>query len=300
VVGIALDGLGWGDDGMLWGGEVLLLDYRRCERLASLAAVAMPGGAAAAREPWRNLYAQLARLDEWPMLRRRFATLPIMQQLAAKPLATLDGMIAGAINSAPASSCGRLFDAVAAVLGLCFDRQAYEGEAAMRLEALAATAWRSADGYPFAVFPPAAPQNSLMPRPDPGIQDRDPTRLAACGQETPAHGASGLSLIDPAPLWPALLRDIAAGHPPEAIAARFHHGLAAAVADAAVRSARAHGVDTVALSGGSLQNALLLVELGRHLEAAGLTVLSHARVPANDGGIALGQAAVAAARMIGG
>ena len=266
VLGIVLDGLGWGDDGAIWGGEFLLADYRCYRRLGSVAPVAMPGGAQPVREPWRNLYAQLRRAIGWPEVTRRYRELPLYDALAGKPLATVERMIAGRINSPPASSCGRLFDAVAAALGLAFDRQAYEGEAAMRLEALAdEDAVRAGQGYKFALS-----------------EGKEP------------------AVIDPQPMWRALLDDFAAGISPSAIAARFHKGLADAVIAMAAGLARESGVDTVALSGGCFQNAILAEEIEHGLAARGFAVLSHAAVPANDGGIALGQAAVAAARLIGG
>ncbi len=260
VIGIVLDGLGWGEDGTFWGGEFLLADYRGFERLAHLAPVAMPGGARAVREPWRNLYAQLMRAMDWSALTSRFGGLGICNFLAAKPRGTLDRMIARNINSPPASSCGRLFDAVAAALGICPEVQAYEGEAAMRLEALVdRAALREGAGYPFALSP---------------------------------------EIVDPRPLWGSLLRDLAAAVPSAIIAARFHTGLAAAIAATAEPLARSRGIDTVALSGGCFQNATLLGETVSRLAASGFSVLSHATVPANDGGLALGQAAVAAARLI--
>jgi hydrogenase maturation protein HypF len=261
VLGIALDGLGWGDDGTFWGGEFLLVDYRGYRRLARLAPVAMPGGARAVREPWRNLYAQLSRALGWPEAARQYARLALSDRLAAKPLATLDRMIAGYINSPPASSCGRLFDAVAAALDIAFERQAYEGEAAMRLEALVdPDALAALSGYRFAVRP---------------------------------------EMLDPKPMWKPLLRDLAEGVAPGVVAARFHKGLAEAIATLAGRLARHRGLDTVALSGGCFQNAVLFGAVVRLLEGQGLIVLSHAAIPANDGGLAVGQAAVAAARLIG-
>jgi hydrogenase maturation protein HypF len=263
VLGIALDGLGWGDDGTIWGGEFLAADYRGYRRLACLAPVAMPGGAQAVREPWRNLYAQLSRAIGWPQAMRQFARLALAEQLAAKPLATLDRMIASHINSPPASSCGRLFDAVAAALGIAFERQAYEGEAAMRLEALVDRDALAAEcGYPFDLLPPGS--------------------------------------IDAKSIWRPLLRDLAESVAPGVVAARFHKGLAEAIATLAGRLARRHGLDTVALSGGCFQNSVLFGAVARLLEAQGLVVLSHAAIPANDGGLAVGQAAVAAARLIGG
>jgi len=127
VLGIVLDGLGFGDDGSIWGGEFLLADYHGYERLARLKPVAMPGGAQAAREPWRNLYAQLRAASE---IDAALSATEDWRALEGKPLATIDRMIAQAVNSPSASSCGRLFDAVAAALGVCADRQAYEGRCA--------------------------------------------------------------------------------------------------------------------------------------------------------------------------
>ncbi len=264
VLGIALDGLGWGDDGTLWGGEFLLADYRGYQRLASFAPVAMPGGASAIREPWRSLYAHLARGIGWAELTRSYGPLELCADLSAKPLGTIDAMIARHLNSPPASSCGRLFDAVAAAIGICRERQAYEGEAAMRLEAIVdEEPLRDTDGYPFAIA-----------------------------------GEAGLLMVEPRPMWQALLRDLAGDMPAPVIAARFHQGLAAAIAAMAQAVAeRGARFDTVALSGGCFQNRILFEETLGGLQALGFTVLGHAQVPANDGGLALGQAAIAAARL---
>ncbi|HZT87771.1 MAG TPA: carbamoyltransferase HypF [Stellaceae bacterium] len=304
VLGIVLDGLGWGDDGTLWGGEFLLADYRGYRRLASLAPAAMPGGAAAVREPWRNLYAQLMRAMPWPEFSRRFPGLECRARLAEKPLPLLDRMIAGGINSPAASSCGRLFDAVAAALGLCFDRQAYEGEAAMRLEAMVdAAALDDAEGYSFDLQ-----ANSLSPTGGEGWGEGaggraaavpSPTKRCALGPPSPAV-RERVCRLDPVAIWEPLLRDLAAEVPQGVIGARFHKGLADAVAEMAARLGRAGGVDAVALSGGCFQNAVLFTEVAASLERRGLAVLAHTAVPANDGGLALGQAAVAAARLIEG
>ena len=121
MLGIVLDGLGWGDDGTIWGGEFLLADYRDVATVGTFKPVAMPGGAAAVREPWRNLYAHLLAAGLTARTGRH---------------ALLDAMIRDGVNSPLASSCGRLFDAMAAALGICRDRQGHEGEAASRLEAL--------------------------------------------------------------------------------------------------------------------------------------------------------------------
>lgn len=264
VLGIIADGLGFGEDGTLWGGEFLLADYRRFRRLARLKPMAMPGGAMAAREPWRNLYAQLDAAMGWPDCRAQFGRLPLCSALAVRPLATLDAMIRQGCFAPLSSSCGRLFDAVAAALDLCPDRQSFEGQAAMRLEALADPAAKGA--YPFAVT------------------------------------ASEMPVLDPGPLWPRLLGDLMQAVPVAAIAMRFHRGLALAMAGMAVQlrgdPARPR-FDTVALSGGCFQNALLFEALAEALKQEGFTVLSHREVPANDGGLALGQALVALAATAG-
>ena len=265
VLGVALDGLGWGDDGTIWGGEFLLADYCGYERLASFAPVAMPGGASAIREPWRSLYAHLARGIGWAELTDSFGRSELCAALSLKPLATINAMIARNLNSPPASSCGRLFDAVAAAIGICRERQAYEGEAAMRLEAIVnEAALDEAEGYPFGIAP-----------------------------------AGDLLTIEPRPIWKALLRDLAGDTPAPVIAARFHRGLAAAItATVEALAERGARFDTVALSGGCFQNRILFEETLGGLQALGFTVLTHAEVPTNDGGLALGQAAIAAARLI--
>jgi hydrogenase maturation protein HypF len=274
VLGIVLDGMGWGGDGTIWGGEFLLANYRSAKRLGMFKPVAMPGGAQAVREPWRSLYAHLVAGIGWAAFTTDFGRLELYRYLSTKPLPLIDTMILNGINSPASSSCGRLFDAVAAALGLCRDRQRYEGEAAARLEAAASEAVRreEAEGlaYPFAIV---APQ----------------TDHPLC--------------LDSMPMWKALLGDLAAGTPVSVMSARFHRGLARAIAEMARKLAsppREGGscFDTVALSGGCLQNEVLFGELVRRLEAEAFTVLSHRKVPANDGGLALGQAAVGAARLL--
>ena len=262
VIGVALDGLGFGTDGTIWGGEFLLADYRGFRRVAHLAPTPMPGGARAILEPWRNSYAHLVTHVGWERFTRDFGATELADYWQGKPLDLLGTMIARAVNAPPSSSCGRLFDAVAGVLGVCREAIAYEGQAAIELEVLASGADVSAQqGYPFAVNTQAEPW-----------------------------------LLDPAPMWLALLTDLQQGVPSSAIAARFHAGLADAVAGLARSLTLLHGVDTVALSGGVLQNKTLFEAVVRGLTTSGLQVLSHTQVPTNDGGLSLGQAVVAAAR----
>jgi len=272
VLGVVLDGLGFGDDGTIWGGEFLLADYRAYRRLARFKPVAMPGGAQAVREPWRNLYAHLMQSIGWQALTARYGGLDLYKYLNAKPRAVLDGMMAKGVNSPLSSSCGRLFDAVAAALNACRERQAYEGEAPMRLEALAASAAPSsvaeAHAYPFAI-------------------SREP---------------GGLINIDSAPMWNALLADLANGVAASTMALRFHEGLASAVVQTVRRLARRDShtpqFGDAALSGGCFQNRILFERVTAQLRAAKFVVLSHAEVPANDGGLSLGQAAISAARLL--
>ncbi|MGI8501160.1 MAG: carbamoyltransferase HypF, partial [Hassallia sp.] len=136
VLGIALDGLGYGEDGTLWGGEFLLADYRQFQRLATFKPVAMIGGKQAIYQPWRNTYAQLLSAFTWQDLKQEYRELEILQFLEKKPLNLLNQLIEKEINSPLASSVGRLFDAVAAAIGICREECSYEGQAAIAMEAL--------------------------------------------------------------------------------------------------------------------------------------------------------------------
>ncbi|WP_245261957.1 carbamoyltransferase HypF [Ancylobacter sp. FA202] len=255
VIGIALDGLGLGEDGTAWGAEILLCDYTQSRRLARLRPIALAGGDVASREPWRVLLAHLdASLPPGDISPALFDGLPA---------ATVRAMIARGINVPLASSAGRLFDAMAALLGLAPRRLSFEGEAAMALEALAESAPRTGGFYASGVV-----------------------------------AENGLATIDPAPMWRAAVTDLAAGQPRAVIAARFHAGVARAFADAALAAAAEHGARALALSGGVMQNAVLLDHLVARLASAGLPLLIPAEVPANDGGLAFGQVVVAAARLM--
>lgn len=257
VLGIALDGLGYGDDGGLWGGEFLCADYRNSRRLAAFAPVPMPGGMQAIREPWRMAYACLPTATD----------LPVFCSRSVKVLAQ---MLARGINCPSTTSCGRLFDAAAALIGLRA-MASYEGQAACELEAAVdARALKSGERYPFGL-----------------------------GQAQ----SGGLVLVEHREIWPMMASDIRRGISPGRVAARFHNGIVEAVVTMVEHLTRQHGdpwQGRVALSGGVFQNAILTRALPARLRARGFTVYEHSRVPANDGGLALGQAAVAAARWLGG
>jgi hydrogenase maturation protein HypF len=211
----------------------------------------------------------------WAKFATNFSELDLCADLARRPCTILDAMVRNGINAPMASSCGRLFDAVAAALNLCRERQAYEGEAAARLEAMVdQDSFHLEDealSYPFT------------------IQNISGTRLPC---------------IEPLTMWQALLGDLVGKTPTPVIAARFHKGLARAVVAMATKLARREGdigprFDTVALSGGCFQNRILFEEVVRRLKQKNFVVLTHAQVPANDGGLALGQAAIGAAHLIG-
>jgi hydrogenase maturation protein HypF len=250
AVGIAFDGLGWGTDGTAWGGEFLVADLDGFERAGHLAPVALPGGAAAIREPWRMAVSWAAALGDDERLEPTVAHLdPRWQEVAA---------LARSPRTLRTTSAGRLFDAVAALLGVR-SVTTYEGQAAIELEALA----------------------RRVP----------PDHLA--GTPAEVSTAAGMRVLDPAPLVRAVVDAVARGEDRAVTAARFHTALAAATVATASAVASDHDLDTVALSGGVFQNARLTDLVARGLRAAGLRVLVHRLVPPNDGGISFGQAAIA-------
>lgn len=252
VIGVAFDGLGYGDDDTLWGGELLVADLVDFTRAGRLTPVPLPGGTAAIRQPWRMAAAHLdsayggAPPEDLQVRSRN-----------QERWADVTALARSGTNAPLASSAGRLFDAVASILGLG-DTVAYEGQAAIALE-------QSADPAEQAAYPA-------------GLLDGD------------------LVTIDSGELVRAVVEDVRAGVSPAIISARFHHGLAAATAAGCVRLRAATGLSTVALSGGVFQNQLFLAALAGRLESGGFRVLTHRRIPPNDGGISLGQAAVAVAR----
>ncbi len=263
VLGVVLDGLGFGDDGTLWGGEFLLADFRESRRLARFQPAPLPGGSLAMREPWRNTWAHLDTAFGWSLARKRYDSLELVQRLEQMPVSKLSAMRRQRINSPLASSAGRLFDAVAAACGLCFDGITHEAQAAMELETLAARAISAGQVVPYPV-------------------DVIDGELPELGWQS---------------LWRHLLEDLARGTPVEQVSARFHLGLAEAVAMMALTLAKQQQVETIVLSGGVFQNRVLLDAVTAGLADAPLRVLVPKALPANDGGLSLGQAAVAAARL---
>jgi hydrogenase maturation protein HypF len=256
VAGAIFDGAGLGADGSVWGGEILVGDARSYARAGALRPVPLPGGDAATREPWRMACAWLAAASG--------EAVPPLPEALSETVAAADweavARLAGAAPTPRTTSAGRLFDAVAALAGFT-PRVGHEGQAAMELEAAARDEERGA--YPIAVE---------------RVADGDPDLI-----------------LDPRPAILAIAADAAAGLDPGIVAARFHNGLAAATASALAAAAGSAGLDTAVLSGGAFQNRLLLARTAERLRAGGLGVLVPERLPPNDGGIAYGQVAVAAA-----
>lgn len=333
VLGIAFDGTGAGTDGTIWGGEFLIAGLADFERAAHLRTWALPGGAASVRDARRNAFALLSELGllEHPGAAR------LLDSLDEQTRSVTATMIERGINSPRTSSMGRLFDAAAAVLGIC-DKATYEGEPAIELEA---AAWRALDGEisrfagnqagvsasvstsldslfryvltanplsgifasdlakigsPDTLFtasvPGTAPKSTHLESPQTTFATQ--SRSKKYVSELTVQAASDSPFVlDPNPLFEALLSRIEIGESADRLALDFHIAIARS-SERIAREICAHeGIDTVALSGGVFMNRLLLQLLTRNLKDAGLTVLIPQTVPVNDGCIAYGQAAVA-------
>ena len=251
ILGFAFDGTGYGSDGTIWGGELLLADLASAERIGHLASFSLPGGDAATRQVSRIAIAQLraagiARTDDLAAVR------------ATEGLAVIERMLETGTGCSATTSMGRLFDAISSLLDIRHLVD-YEGQAAIELEALAATA------------PPAAATDWEL------VVDDD-------------------LVLDPAPTIRAAVAAARAGIPVPQAARAFHEGLAAGITRAATLARESHGVETVGLTGGVFSNSLLTAACQARLSQEGFAVLVHHLVPPNDGGLALGQVAVAAAR----
>lgn len=262
VLGIAFDGTGAGTDGTIWGGEFLIAGLADFERAAHLRTWALPGGAASVRDARRNAFALLSELG----LLERPGAAGLLGTLDEQTRSITATMIERNINSPRTSSMGRLFDAAAAVLGIC-GQATYEGEPAIELEA---TAWRALGSKPVRL-------------------DGNHTGVFTSAADSP--------ILDPQPPIEALLNGIEAGAPADRLALDFHVAIACASARIASEICDREGLDTVALSGGVFMNRLLLQLLTHELKDAGLAVLVPHAVPVNDGCIAYGQAAIARARL---
>lgn len=258
VIGVAFDGTGYGDDGAVWGGEILLADYDGFTRFGHLAYAPLPGGDAAVRRPYRMALAHLraAGIDWSDELACVSACPPDERRV-------LERQLERDLNCVPTSSMGRLFDAVSSLVGVCH-AAGYEAQAAMELEAAALEA---------PAGDPVAYAFALRPA---GPTDSSPV------------------LADPAAVLAAIVEDLRVGAGPAVVAARFHRAVAGLVHRVCALARERHAVETVALTGGVFANSLLSSACAAALGADGFTVLRHRLVPPGDGGLALGQLVVAA------
>lgn len=277
VLGIALDGLGFGDDGSFWGGEFLLVDYTSSQRIGRFKPAPMLGGNQAMHEPWRNTLSQLLNTGRWPTLLDQYGDLSLFQFLKGKPLEILTTMADKNINSPRTTSAGRLFEAAAAILDICRDAQTFEGQAAMALEAAATKSPSS--GKPFEHIYPYTLSTARTQ------QDQN-TRTST----------ENLLEIDWSPMWLAILEELQNQTPICDIAASFHHTVAHAVCKMISGLHQQYNFDTVILSGGVMQNQLLVELMLPKIEQLGPKVLMPQNIPCNDSGISLGQAVIGFAK----
>lgn len=266
VLGIAFDGTGAGTDGTIWGGEFLVASLGGFERAAHLRTWTLPGGAASVRDARRNAFALLSELGllEHPGAER------LLGGLDEQTRSVTATMIERGINSPRTSGMGRLFDAAAAILGIC-GQATYEGEPAIELEA---AAWHALDS-----------------------ESTCPTGNMASFSVTESSRPDDYHVLNSRPLIEALLEGIRAGAPAGRLALDFHVAVVRSSAHIASEICTRESLDTVALSGGVFMNRLLLQLLTRELKSMGLTVLVPHSVPVNDGCIAYGQAAIARAHL---
>ncbi|MBO1056532.1 MAG: carbamoyltransferase HypF [Dolichospermum sp. JUN01] len=267
VLGIAFDGLGYGEDGTLWGGEFLLADYQNFQRLATFKPMPMIGGKQAIYQPWRNTYSQLINAFTWEELKEKYSDLEIIKFLEHKNPRLLNQIIKKGINSPLISSVGRLFDAVAAAIGICREQCSYEGQAAIEMEAIT----------------------------DINILNNDKESL---NYSFKLKKLDSIYYIDTSPTWREILNDIKQHISSSIIAAGFHKSLAIAIVTMVQQLRQEHQFNQVALTGGVFQNQILLQQVKMRLEKLELNVLTHSIVPTNDGGLSLGQAVIAAAKYL--
>lgn len=251
VIGIAMDGVGYGDDGAIWGGEFLLCDLQDYRRAMHLEYIPQPGGDKATEEPWRMALACLYQFDGYAFLN---SPLPFLDRVSPHEVAMVTEALKNRINTPLTSSTGRLFDAVAALTGVC-THASFHAEAPMRLESIL----------------------------QPGCEDHYPFFLGeSIGLKEMIH---------------EIVQDVLNGVPAGVVSAKFHNTLIRIITGAAMEISRVTGVTKAVLSGGTFQNRYLLEHVVKELNAKGFDTFAQEKVPSNDGGLALGQLAVAAKRI---
>ena len=260
VIGLALDGTGYGTDGQIWGGEALVAEYASFERVAHFAYAVLPGGAAAIREPWRMAVSYLAQTFGEDFLD---LDIPFVRKLEREKAEVILRMMAQQVNSPLTSSCGRVFDAVAALIGIRKE-VSYEAQAAMELEMWARSSSETC-GYPLAI-----------------------------------HRQDMHWLINTSPLFGAIVDDLRRKVGTETISRRFHNGLVDTLVRLSRLLREEYSIHQICLSGGTFNNSLVFEQLICKLESDEFKVFTHSEVPTGDGGLSLGQALVAAHSCSGG
>lgn len=286
VCGIAFDGTGYGVDGAIWGGEVLLANRSNFERFANFAYVPMPGGAAAIKHPLRMAYGVLWAYDLLEHPAAAVALAPLGDEAEV-----CDTMIERGLNTPMTSSVGRLFDAASALLGICTE-PSYEGEGAILLEAAMEAAGADEPGA-------AAAEGAAGVVPDDDLAARERYAVTAeknTATETSTAEDTSVILLDAEATFHALLDDLEAGVPVSVIGRRFHDAMVSAIVMSAELVRALYGIATVALSGGVFMNRYLTEHVLADLAAAGFTAAINRDLPPNDGCISLGQAVVCSAR----
>lgn len=286
VCGIAFDGTGYGVDGAIWGGEVLLANRSNFERFANFAYVPMPGGAAAIKHPLRMAYGVLWAYDLLEHPAAAVALAPLGDEAEV-----CDTMIERGLNTPMTSSVGRLFDAASALLGICTE-PSYEGEGAILLEAAMEAAGADVAGA-------AAVEEAAGVVPDDDLAARERYAVTAeknTATETSTAEDTSVILLDAEATFHALLDDLEAGVPVSVIGRRFHDAMVSAIVMSAELVRALYGIATVALSGGVFMNRYLTEHVLADLAAAGFTAAINRDLPPNDGCISLGQAVVCSAR----
>ncbi|HET6327576.1 MAG TPA: carbamoyltransferase HypF [Planctomycetaceae bacterium] len=263
VIGVSFDGTGYGTDGVIWGGEFLVADYRHFRRAAHLRYVGLPGGDSAVREPWRMAVAQLRDAD--------LSCDSLKGRVDGSKLRTINQMLDRGINTPLTSSAGRLFDAIAALAGVR-DTVTYEGQAAIELEWLASEL-RPDGAYPFELTAAHWPKTD---------------------------GAPATREVDTRPLIREVVADVQSGIDARRIARRFHATIVEIIAATCVAIREETQIEAVVLSGGVFMNALVASQSAARLSAEGFRVYRHVLVPPNDGGLSLGQLAIGAAVLAAG
>lgn len=267
VLGIAFDGLGYGEDGTLWGGEFLLADYGKFERLVTFKPMSMIGGEQAIYQPWRNTFSQLNNAFTWEEVQEKYSDLEIIKFLETKNPKLLKQIIEKGINSPLTSSVGRLFDAVAAAIGICREQCSYEGQAAIEMETIANV----------------------------NILNDDKETI---NYSFKLEKSDNIYYIDTSCTWREILNDLKQQISPSEIAGKFHQSLANTIVTIVKKLQQKYQFNQVALTGGVFQNQILLQQVKMRLQKLEINVLTHSIVPTNDGGLSLGQSVIAAAKYL--